>query len=255
MAMTARRLLDKTEQRELFRRLRETGDPSARETLILAHERLAVYLAKKFADRGERLEDIIQVAQVGLIKAIDRYDSTRGIEFTTYATPTIIGEIKRHFRDKLWPLHVPRRLRELNYSLMRSVEELSQRLGRSPTITELAENAGVPVDVVLEALEAGRAYSPASLEAESSEESNSDWATPLVDMVGERDVALDQIEDHASLEWAMGKLPKQLTEIVRLRFYEQRSQAEIAARLGTSQMHVSRKLREALTCLRTLITS
>ncbi len=132
--MAARRLLPKTKRRELFQRLRERRDRSARETLILAHQRLAVYVAKKFADRGESLEDLIQVAQLGLIKAIDRYDPSRGIEFTTYATPTIIGEIKRHFRDKLWPVHVPRRLRELNYALMRSVEGLSQRLGRSPTI-------------------------------------------------------------------------------------------------------------------------
>jgi RNA polymerase sigma-B factor len=253
--MAARRLLAKVKRQELFERLRDGGDPSARETLILAHQRLAIYVAKKFADRGERLEDLIQVAQLGLIKAIDRYDPSRGIEFTTYATPTIVGEIKRHFRDKLWPLHVPRRLRELNYTLMRSVEALSQRLGRSPTITELAEDAGLPFDVVLEALEAGRAYSPASLEAETSEESSNDRVTLLVDLIGERDPSIEFLEDQAALEWALRRLPKRLQEIVRLRFYDQLSQSEIAARLRISQMHVSRKLREALTRLKSLIAS
>jgi RNA polymerase sigma-B factor len=251
--MPGRRLLTKAKTRELFKSLRERGNRAARETLILSHQRLAIYLARKFADRGEPLEDIVQVAQVGLIKAIDRYDPGRGIEFTTYATPTIVGEIKRHFRDKLWPLHVPRRLRELNYALMRSVEQLSQRLGRSPTITELAEEAGVPFDVVLEALEAGRAYSPASLEAETNEESSHDRVTSLAELVGDTDGTLDRLEDHAALEWAMRRLPKRLTEMVRLRFYEELSQTEIADRLGISQMHVSRKLRESLGRLRSLI--
>jgi RNA polymerase sigma-B factor len=252
--MPARRLLSKTTRQKLFHRLRKRGDRSARERLVLAHQRLAIYVAKKFADRGEPLEDLIQVALLGLIKAIDRYDPSRGIEFTTYATPTIVGEIKRHFRDKLWPLHVPRRLRELNYALMRSVEGLSQRLGRSPTITELAEDVGLPFDVVLEALEAGRAYSPASLEAETPEESTLDRVAPLADLVGERDPTIERVEDQAALEWALRRLPKRLQEIVRLRFYDQLSQSEIAERLGISQMHVSRKLRESLTRLRSLMT-
>ena len=253
--MAARRLLSKQRVQELFQHLRRGGDPAAREALVLAHERLAVYLAKKFADRGESLEDIIQVAQIGLIKAIDRYDQSRGIEFTTYATPTIVGEIKRHFRDKLWPLHVPRRLRELNYSLMRSVEALSQQRGRSPTIEELAEEAGVPFDVVLEALEAGRAYAPASLEAETADDNTSDRVTSLAELVGGRDPTLGQLEDHEALEWAMRKLPRPLQELVRLRFFAHLSQTEIAEKLGISQMHVSRKLREALGRLKSLMAT
>jgi len=248
-----RRRLEKAEVRALFVRLRRTRDPAAREALILAHENLAIYLARKFADRGEPLDDIIQVAQMGLIKAIDRYDPGRGIEFTTYATPTIVGEIKRYFRDKLWSIRVPRRLRELNYALMRSVETLSQRLGHSPTIAELAEDTGVPFDVVLEALEAGRAYSPASLDAEAVEE-GSDRAVSLLESIGGDDSTIERLEDHATLEWALGMLSDRHGEIVRLRFYEQCSQAEIARRLGISQMHVSRLQREALGRLRALIT-
>ncbi len=253
--MAARRLQSKQRVHELFQQLQRAGDPAAREALILAHERLAVYLAKKFADRGEALEDIIQVAQIGLIKAIDRYDPSRGIEFTTYATPTIVGEIKRHFRDKLWPLHVPRRLRELNYALMRSVEVLSQRRGRSPTIEELAEEAGAPFDVVLEALEAGRAYAPASLEAETADDGTNDRVTSLAELIGDRDPTLGQLEDHEALEWAMRKLPRPLQEIVRLRFFTHLSQTEIAEKLGISQMHVSRKLRESLGRLKSLMAS
>jgi RNA polymerase sigma-B factor len=247
-----RRPLQKAEVRTLFQQLRKTGDPAAREALILAHQSLAVYLARKFGDRGEPLEDIIQVAQIGLIKAVDRYDTTRGIEFTTYATPTIVGEIKRYFRDKLWSIRVPRRLRELNYALMRSVETLSQRLGHSPTIAELAEESGVPFDVVLEALEAGRAYSPASLDAENAED-GSDRTAALLDTIGGEDTTIEQLENRVTLGWAMEQLPERHCQILELRFYDRLSQAEIARRLGISQMHVSRLQREALERLRAII--
>lgn len=253
--MPARGLLSKTETRELFHRLREAQDTSAREALILAHQRLAIYLARKFGDRGEPLDDIMQVARIGLIKAVDRYDPARGIEFTTYATPTILGEIKRHFRDKLWPLQVPRRLRELNYALMRSVEELSQRLGRSPTITELAEETGAPFDAVIEALEAGKAYSPISLDGEGAEETDQERAPSLAETIGGVDAAFEQWEDRDALEHALRRLPDRMRGIVQLRFCEHLSQAEIGRRLGISQMHVSRKLREALGRLRWLMGS
>lgn len=249
----ARRPLPRAEVRALFKRFRRTGDASAREALILAHESLAIYLARKFGDRGEPLEDLIQVAQIGLIKAIDRYDPSRGIEFTTYVTPTIVGEIKRYFRDKLWSIRVPRRLREVNYALMRCVDELSQRLGRSPTITELAEEAGVPFEVAIEAMEAGRAYVPASLDAEAVEEGG-DRSVPLGEMVGGEDEAIEQLEDRATLEWALERLPDRHREIVRLRFFNRLSQAQIARRFGISQMHVSRLQREGLGQLRALIT-
>ncbi len=248
----ARRLLDRGEVRALFQKFHTTRDQAIREALALAHQSLAVYLARKFADRGELLEDIIQVAQIGLLKAVDRYDPTRGIEFTTYATPTIVGEIKRHFRDKVWAIHVPRRLREFNYALMRAVEELSQTLGRSPTIPEIADTMGASFDEVLEAMEVGRAYSLVSLDAEGAE-GDEDHAISLREAVGVEDRALEHLEDRATLESALGTLPGRPREIVRLRFLEELSQAEIARRLGISQMHVSRILREALTRLRALI--
>ena len=242
----------KAEVRALFERYHAERDPGVRDELVLAHENLAIYLARKFADRGEPLEDVIQVAQIGLLKAIDRYDATRGIEFTTYATPTIVGEIKRHFRDKLWAVRVPRRLRELNYALMRTVEDLSQRLGRSPAIPEIAAAAGIPFDDVLEAMEVGRAYSLASLDAETAD-GDDDRGAALSDSVGAEDPVLESLEDRATLDAALGRLPERAREVVRLRFYEDLSQAEIARRLGISQMHVSRVLRDALARLRAMI--
>jgi len=242
----------KAEIHALFERYHAGRDPGVRDELVLAHENLAVYLARKFADRGEPLEDVIQVAQIGLLKAIDRYDATRGIEFTTYATPTIVGEIKRHFRDKLWAVRVPRRLRELNYGLMRAVEDLSQRLSRSPTIPEIALATGIPFDDVLEAMEVGRAYSLASLDAEMPD-GDDDHGTTLSDSVGAEDPALEMLEDRTTLDAALGRLPERARDVIRLRFYEDLSQAEIARRLGISQMHVSRVLRDALARLRATI--
>jgi len=242
----------KAEIRALFERYHTARDPAVRDELVLAHENLAIYLARKFADRGEPLEDVIQVAQIGLLKAIDRYDATRGIEFTTYATPTIVGEIKRHFRDKLWAVRVPRRLRELNYALMRAVEDLSQRLGRSPTIPEIADATGIAFEDVLEAMEVGRAYSLASLDAEM-QDGDDDHGTALSESVGAEDPVLESLEDRATLDAALARLPDRAREVIRLRFYEDLSQAEIARRLGISQMHVSRVLRDALARLRVMI--
>jgi RNA polymerase sigma-B factor len=248
-----RRLLAKAEVQVLFARYHTAQDAGAREDLVLAHENLAVYLARKFAGRGELLDDIIQVARIGLLKAIDRYDPARGIEFTTYATPTIVGEIKRHFRDKLWAIRVPRRLRELNYTLMRAVEEMSQRLGRSPTIPELAEFTEVAFDDVIEALEVGRAYSPSSFDADGAE-GDEEHAVTLVETIGGEDRAIERLEDQVTLDAALDLLPERARRIVRMCFFEDLSQAEVARRLGISQMHVSRILRNALGRLRALIS-
>ena len=249
-----RRPLSRTELRALFARLRRGHDPAAREALILAHESLAAYLAGKFADRGESLEDLVQVAQIGLINAVDRYDPTRGIEFATFATPTIVGEIRRHFRDKLSSIRIPRGLREVHHLLMRSVDMLSQRLGRSPTIPELVEVTGVPFDAVLEALEAGRAYIPASLDADASEE-DGDRTARLRESLGGEDEAFQRLEDRTTLVWAIGQLPERERAIVSLRFFERLSQGQIASLLGVSQMHVSRLQRAALQRLRGFIAS
>ncbi len=247
-----RRPLARTEVRRLFERLRHTGDLAAREALILGHRNLAGYLAAKFGDRGEPLEDLMQVAQIGLINAVDRYDPGRGIEFSTFATPTIVGEIRRHFRDKMWSIHVPRRLRELNRVLMRSVETLSQRLGRSPTIEELAQDAGAPFDLVLEALDAGRAYAPASLDAEGADEETG-RSGAILESLGREDPTIERLEDRATLDWALRKLPERERDVVSLRFSKQLSQSQIARRLRISQMQVSRLQRSALGRLRALI--
>lgn len=248
----ARKAQDKAALRELFVKFAETRDPAVREELILSYSSLAAYLARKFANRGEPIEDLTQVAHIGLLKAVDRFDPMRGIEFTTYATVTIVGEVKRHFRDKFWTVRVPRRLRELNNSLMKSVESLSQRLGRSPTIPEIAEETGVPFEEVVEAFELGRAYNPASLDAELAE-GDEDHGTSLMDYLGGEDQELIRLEDRHTLEDALRSLPERQHEILRLRYYEGMSQADIARKLGISQMHVSRIQREALKRLRELI--
>jgi RNA polymerase sigma-B factor len=248
----ARKAQDKAALRALFVRFAETRDPAIREELILSYSSLAAYLARKFANRGEPIEDLTQVAHIGLLKAVDRFDPARGIEFTTYATVTIVGEVKRHFRDKFWTVRVPRRLRELNNSLMKSVESLSQRLGRSPTIPEIAGETGVPFEEVVEAFELGRAYNPASLDAELAE-GDEDHGTSLMDYLGEEDQELIRLEDRHTLDDALRSLPERQHEILRLRYYEGMSQADIARKLGISQMHVSRIQREALERLRELI--
>jgi RNA polymerase sigma-B factor len=248
----ARKAQDKAALRELFVKFAESRDPGVREELILSYSSLAAYLARKFANRGEPIEDLTQVAHIGLLKAVDRFDPTRGIEFTTYATVTIVGEVKRHFRDKFWTVRVPRRLRELNNSLMKSVESLSQRLGRSPTIPEIAEETGVPFEEVVEAFELGRAYNPASLDAELAE-GDEDHGTSLMDYLGEDDQELIRLEDRYTLEDALRSLPERQHEILKLRYYEGMSQADIARKLSISQMHVSRIQREALKRLRELI--
>src|SRR3990172_3586708 len=247
-----RKTQDKAALRALFVKFAESRDPAIREELVLSHSSLAAYLARKFANRGEPLEDLTQVAHIGLLKAVDRFDPARGIEFSTYATVTIVGEVKRHFRDKVWAGRIPRRLRELNNSLMKSVELLSQRLGRSPTIPEIAEETGVPFEEVVEALELGRAYNPASLDAELAEGAE-DHGTSLMDYLGGEDPELVRLEDRHTLEDALQNLPERQHEILRLRYYEAMSQADIARKLGISQMHVSRIQRDALKRLRELI--
>src|SRR5438128_11445445 len=160
--------LDRADEATLMRTFEtfaETRDPTLRDELIEAHLGLAEYLARRFANRGEPLDDLVQVASVGLLKAVDRFDPERGLEFSTYATPTIVGELKRHFRDKGWAVRVPRRIQELHLRLGKVVSTLSQDLGRSPTIAEVAERAGASEEEVLEAMEAGRAYRFASLDA------------------------------------------------------------------------------------------
>jgi RNA polymerase sigma-B factor len=223
-----------------------------RDELVVAHLNLVRYLAVKFANRGESLDDLIQVGTVGLLKAIDRFDLERGVEFTTYATPTIVGEIKRYFRDKGWAVKVPRRLQELNLSVNRAIEKLNVKLGHSPTVAELAEHLGVSQEDILEAQELGQAYNLLSLDTELSGEGDKKTQT-LADYIGHNDAGLELLEDKANLERAFDVLTRRERVILYLRFYESVSQTEIAKRLNVSQMHVSRLQQKALEKLKNVL--
>jgi RNA polymerase sigma-B factor len=230
--------------RDLLQRYHEQGDRAARQQLIERYMSLVRSLARRYASRGEQLDDLIQIGAIGLIKAIDRFDLDRGVELTTYATPNIIGEIKRHFRDHGWAVRVPRGLQELSIKLMRVVEQLTGELGRSPTIPELAEATGASEEEVLEALESSRAYTPLSLSVGPSGDDD-DELDPL-ESIGTEEHEYEISEDRAVLEPGMRVLDAREREIIRLRFYEGLTQSQIAQQIGISQMHVSRLIRRAL---------
>jgi len=217
------------------------------------HENLVRFLAAKFANRGEPLEDLVQVGLIGLINAIDRYDAERGTRFSTFATPTIVGEIKRHFRDKSWNLKVPRRLQEMNLQVMRANEALAQRLGRSPTIDEIAEYVGASEDETLEAMELGNAFDTVSLDAQLSFEGETAPLT-LSDTVGGTDTSLESVQVYDDLKDALASLDDREKMVIYLRFFHDLSQSEVAQRLRISQMHVSRLQAKALAHLRRLMT-
>ncbi|TAM61283.1 SigB/SigF/SigG family RNA polymerase sigma factor [bacterium] len=223
-----------------------------RSELVVMHLNLVRYLAVKFANRGETLDDLIQVGTVGLIKAIDRFDLERKVEFTTYATPTIVGEIKRYFRDKGWAVKVPRRLQELNLAVNRAVEMLTSKLNRSPTVSDLAEHLEVSDEQILEAQELGQAYNVLSLDTELGGENEKKSAT-LLDYLGAEDIGLAQTEDRANLERAFEALSRRERLILYLRFYQNVSQTEIARRLNVSQMHISRLQQKALEKLKGIL--
>ncbi len=243
---------DRQRTRELLSRLAGANDTereALREELVVAHLNLVRFLAMKFVNRGEPLDDLVQVGTLGLLKAIDRFDTERGVEFTTYATPTIVGEIKRHFRDKGWAVKVPRRLQELNQSVNRSIDALAIELGRSPTVAELAERLNASEEEILEAQELGQAYNLLSLDSEVGGDGDKKSQT-LADTVGMTDAGMELLEDRANLERAFHVLTGRERVIIYLRFYESVSQTEIAARLQVSQMHVSRLQAKALEKLR-----
>ena len=238
---------DKSALLSAFSRFAETRDPELRNELVEAHLGLAEYLARRFANRGEPLDDLVQVASLGLTKAVDRFDPDRGLEFTTFATPTIVGELKRHFRDKGWAVRVPRRVQELHLRVTRVVDDLSLELGRPPTYAEVASRAGVTEDEVMEAIDAGSAYRSASLDAGRSDDED----TPgLLGQLGTTDAELDRAERRAALSPLIAGLPEREQIMLYLRFYEGMTQSEIAKRLGISQMHVSRLLTRSLDQLR-----
>jgi RNA polymerase sigma-B factor len=238
--------------RVLFAQFDATRDGSIRNELVVAHLNLVRFLALKFTNRGEPLDDLVQVGTVGLLKAIDRFDLERGVEFTTYATPTIVGEIKRYFRDKGWAVKVPRRLQELNLAVNRANEKMSMELGRSPTVGELATRLEASEEEILEAQELGQSYNLLSLDSEVSSEGDK-RAQTLADTVGITDPGLELLEDRANLERAFHVLTGRERVIIYLRFYEAVSQTEIAKRLNVSQMHVSRLQAKALEKLRAVL--
>jgi RNA polymerase sigma-B factor len=233
----------------LLRRYHEQGDLAAREQLIEQYMSLVRSLARRYSYRGEQLEDLVQIGAIGLIKAIDRFDVNRGVELTTYATPNIIGEIKRHFRDRGWSVRVPRGLQELNIQLSRLIEELTVQNGRSPTIPELAKAAGVTDEEVLEALESGRAYTSLSLSAGSGGHDDDGELDPL-ESLGTEEHQYEVSEDRAVLEPGFRVLDERERRILHLRFFEGLTQSQIAQQVGISQMHVSRLIRRSLEKIR-----
>jgi RNA polymerase sigma-B factor len=232
----------------LLRRYHEEGDLAAREQLIEQYMSLVRSLARRYAYRGEQLEDLVQIGAIGLIKAIDRFDVDRGVELTTYATPNIIGEIKRHFRDRGWSVRVPRGLQELNIQLSRLLEELTVQLSRSPTIAELAKAAEVTDEEVLEALESGRAYSSLSLSVGASQDDEGEL-DPL-ESLGTEEPRYALTEDLAVLAPGFRVLDERERQILHLRFFEGLTQSQIAQQVGISQMHVSRLIRRSLEKIR-----
>jgi RNA polymerase sigma-B factor len=218
-----------------------------REALVHLHLPLVDHCARRFRNRGEPLDDLLQVGTIGLLKSIDRFDPERGVEFSTYATPTIIGEIKRHFRDKGWAIRVPRRLQELRMQIGTATAELSQGLGRAPTPREIAEQIGVSPEEVMEGLESANAYSTLSLDAGDS---SGDGSNSMLDGIGAVDINLEHVEIRESIKPLLERLPTREKQILLLRFFRGMTQSQIAEEIGVSQMHVSRLLTRTLEQLR-----
>jgi RNA polymerase sigma-B factor len=230
----------------LLRSYHRDGDREARDQALVELMPLVRALASRYAGRGEPLEDLVQVGALGLIKAVDRFDIDRGVEFSSYAVPTIVGEIRRHFRDRAWAMHVPRRLKELSVRLSRVLDELTTELGRSPTIAELAAATGVEDEDVIDALDSANAYSTRSLHAPFDDGDE----TSLADKLGEDDAGFAEVEDGSLVAAGLDALDERERRIVELRFFEEKTQSQIAAEVGISQMHVSRLLRSALATMR-----
>ncbi|MFC9745898.1 RNA polymerase sigma factor SigF [Streptomyces niveus] len=242
---------DRSGARAMFIELRKLPEDSPerallRNQLVRMHLPLVEHLARRFRNRGEPLDDLTQVATIGLIKSVDRFDPERGVEFSTYATPTVVGEIKRHFRDKGWAVRVPRRLQELRLSLTTATAELSQQHGRSPTVHELAERLGISEEEVLEGLESANAYSTLSLDVPDTD----DESPAVADTLGSEDEALESVEYRESLKPLLEDLPPREKRILLLRFFGNMTQSQIAQEVGISQMHVSRLLARTLAQLR-----
>ncbi len=245
--------LTRARSAELFVLLRDDELPAssrdgARDALVRLHLPLVEHCARRFRNRGEPFEDLVQVGTIGLIKSVDRFDTARGVEFSTYATPTIIGEIKRYFRDKGWAIRVPRRLQELRMQITSATADLTQSLGRSPTPRELGEALGCTVEEIVEGIESSNAYSTLSLDA--SDDSDDGAAATMLDALGVEDVGLEHVEIRESLKPLLDQLEPREKKILLLRFFKNMTQSQIAEEIGVSQMHVSRLLNRTLAQLR-----
>jgi RNA polymerase sigma-B factor len=244
MALSAE---ERATSRAKFVEFRKTGDRKLRNELIEAHKSLASHLARRYANRGEPFDDLLQVAYLGMLKAVERFDPERNLEFSTYATVTVEGELKRHFRDKTWSVRVPRRPQELHLRLGNVINELSQRLARAPRVPEVAAELGVSEEEVLEAMEVGGAYRSSSLDTRPGESSE---PTTIERRLGAEDRGFDIAEHRVLLETVLADLSERERTIVELRFFEEKTQTEIAEEVGISQMHVSRLLARTLIQLR-----
>jgi RNA polymerase sigma-B factor len=238
-------MTDVDQTRARFEEYRRTGDRRLRDDLIAEHAGLARAMAKRYAGRGESLDDLNQVAMLGLFKAVERFEPERGLAFSTFATPTITGELKRHFRDHAWSVRVPRSLQELAQRVTRTIDELSHSLGSSPSVDDVAAALEVSVEEVLEAMEANRAFSTDSLDVPREESS-----VRLEGAIGQEDVGLEHVEHRMIVADLLETLPEREQTIIRLRFEDGLTQSQIAARVGISQMHVSRLLSASLAALR-----
>ena len=219
-----------------------------RDELVTMHLPLVQHLARRYRDRGESLDDLVQVGTIGLIKAVDRFDVDKGVEFSTYAAPTILGEIKRHFRDRAWAIRVPRRLQELQAQVTATSDELTRTLHRAPTVRELAASLDVSEEEILDAIEARHAYAAGSIDVAPGD--GETGSTPLADRLSFDESGFDAIDDRESLRPLLEQLPERERRIIFLRFFRNMSQTQIADELGISQMHVSRLLARSLTSLR-----
>ena len=238
-----------TEFNLLFSQWRATGDQNIRDRLIMSNRSLVTYLVRRYIERGELSEDVIQVGLIGLINALDNFDPSRGVRFATFATPTILGEVRRYFRDKTWGIRVPRRLQETNQAINARIEELTHEFDRSPSYEEIARAMSMSVEEIVEALEMVHVMEPISLD-EVLFAGSDDSPVNISEQIGAPDPDLETWGEHTALETALQKLPKNEREVLQLAYFEQRSQVEIAQRLQVSQMFVSRLQRKALMHLR-----
>ena len=235
--------------RELWVKFAAARDPSLRDQLVTENLGLARRLAHRFTQRGQPYDDLAQVASIALIKAVDRYDPERNVKFSTFATGTIIGELKRHFRDRGWAVRAPRRIQELYLELGATIESLGHGLGRSPMVSELAKATGASEEEIVEAIEAGQGYRSASLDAPDAA------GATLGDSLATEDAAITLVDERSVLEPALASLPARNRVIMRLRFIDGLSQCDIASQVGISQMHVSRLLATSLSQLREAFTA